>query len=387
MEERQRMLDERAQREADIRIALLGEQRADMVRGRERDQAVDIMSAGPGAVLDPAAAETARKFFPSRVTPGNEFETEALPGMIPGTMTQPGAKIIPTFLEQAQMDTQAQQKTLGGLQIADLQANQADRGKRDAARAFVASDKFLAAPPESKQRAWAEAGYDGEAPLSFNDRKIFLDYQHEKEMEKVRAQIAGQKEVAQLRTGLTPQRKLSMGLQLRKQYDKETASAQELNKQFGRMTAGIDAIIQNNAWNPGSQSILVTFQKILDEDSVVRESEYARSEQGLALKDRLRGLMLRMGEGGPGVPKEQLQEFVAVAEAFVRGAYESAMEKKSMFEGFAQDYQLDPRLITGGINIGGGQPGGGVQPPPAAPVQPTNPPPAGGGKFTVIGVQ
>lgn len=69
-------------------------------------------------------------------------------------------------------------------------------------------------------------------------------------------------------------------------------------------------------YNAAAQSILVTFQKILDPTSVVRESEYMRTPAGLAIASRLRGIIEGFRLGGAGVPVNELESFVSMAEAF-----------------------------------------------------------------------
>ena len=70
----------------------------------------------------------------------------------------------------------------------------------------------------------------------------------------------------------------------------------------------------------GSQAVLVTFQKILDPTSVVRESEYARSAAGQSLLSRIQGYYDRLAMGGAGVPVEELEKFAQLADEFVKNA-------------------------------------------------------------------
>jgi hypothetical protein len=63
--------------------------------------------------------------------------------------------------------------------------------------------------------------------------------------------------------------------------------------------------------------VLITFQKILDPTSVVRESEYARSADGVALTARMEGYMERLAKGGAGVPKADLKAMYETAQAFL----------------------------------------------------------------------
>ena len=59
-------------------------------------------------------------------------------------------------------------------------------------------------------------------------------------------------------------------------------------------------------------------KKILDELSVVRESEYARSPSGLSLFSKLQGTYDKIVTGGAGVPVADLEQFVELARQFAK---------------------------------------------------------------------
>lgn len=90
----------------------------------------------------------------------------------------------------------------------------------------------------------------------------------------------------------------------------------------------------------------MTFQKILDPTSVVRESEYARSASGLSLLARLEGLWMRIGKGGAGVSIPDLQQFVDLAGQFTANQKRFANESKQQIDSIAREYGLKPELIT-----------------------------------------
>jgi hypothetical protein len=108
-------------------------------------------------------------------------------------------------------------------------------------------------------------------------------------------------------------------------WTKATAQPQELRRQYGLMQNGLARYTADPIG--ASQAVLVTFQKMLDPTSVVRESEYARSTQGLSLVNWLRGKYAQYiglvdadtGQwvsGGVGVPQEVLAEIAKTAETF-----------------------------------------------------------------------
>ena len=68
--------------------------------------------------------------------------------------------------------------------------------------------------------------------------------------------------------------------------------------------------------NAASQGVLVSFQKLLDPTSVVRESEYARSANGLSAMERIEGFATKIRQGGAGLTAEGLAEFVELGQLF-----------------------------------------------------------------------
>ena len=96
----------------------------------------------------------------------------------------------------------------------------------------------------------------------------------------------------------------------------ERDSAREMQQQFAIMEAGLASFRSGNR-PAGAQAVLVTFQKILDPESVVRESEYARSAAGLSALGRFRGFVEQLTAGGAGVPEDELAKFVDTAKDFL----------------------------------------------------------------------
>jgi len=101
--------------------------------------------------------------------------------------------------------------------------------------------------------------------------------------------------------------------------------------------------------NAPSQAILVTFQKILDPTSVVRESEYARSEAGTSLSQRIEGRISTWVRGGANVTVKELEEVVVLAREFVRLSANSLQGKLEPIRAQVTDLNLDPSQIFGEV--------------------------------------
>lgn len=156
-------------------------------------------------------------------------------------------------------------------------------------------------------------------------------------------------------------------------WQKIQAPTREMQRQFQLMQTGLKRFNEGDKIG-GSQAVLVTFQKILDPTSVVRESEYARSGEGLSLANRLEGYIQRLKEGGAGVPPAELAAMVETGRQFLAGLQTWNDAERARIEGTAKGYGIDPGQVfatPSGIGTTPPPPGGGTAPAPG-----TAPPPA-----------
>lgn len=150
---------------------------------------------------------------------------------------------------------------------------------------------------------------------------------------------------ASAKATLTPNEALRTTRSLRNDFLRETKSAQEVERQLAAMEDSLRAV-KSGAAAPGSQGVLVTFQKILDPISVVRESEYARSAAGLSLWSRLQGQWMVIQEGGAKVPVHELEKFVALAREWAKNQRAFTKETQRQIDGIADEYGLRKEFIT-----------------------------------------
>jgi hypothetical protein len=356
---RQKELDLQNQKMQNLQLAI-------MQRDAERKEAEDLFAAGPGSRLTPEQVEKAEKLgFGHRVGPAMQDVREIDPNVVvPIQVQAKGGQVLPTFEQSRQIEADKRASEMHGVQFGDLQAQAQERTKQQGLRTLISQPDFWQQPTEKRQVIWSQAGYSGQAPLSWNEMQDRLNYEHKLEMEKINAQIKGQKDVANLRgSRMTPNQLFNTEMRMRTEFNKETEFARKVKQQFGLMEAGAKAVMEGKG-AAGSQAVLVTFQKILDPESVVRESEYARSMYGQPLVAALRGQWERATQGGAGVDKVELQKYVDLARQFVQEQEAFLSLKRKDFSDWAQDYGIDPQRVLGS----GYQPG---QPGPI----PTNPPP------------
>jgi hypothetical protein len=152
--------------------------------------------------------------------------------------------------------------------------------------------------------------------------------------------------MAAARGQITPATENSILGRLTTQADKVTGPYRELKRQHNLMSAGMQAALAGNQ-NFGGQAIINTFNKILDPLSVVRESEYARTQEGLAVLTRLEGLVQKWKDGGTGVPVAELQKMYDLATTAVKGYERLLAPQLRRTAAQAEQQKQDPKLIIG----------------------------------------
>lgn len=149
-------------------------------------------------------------------------------------------------------------------------------------------------------------------------------------------------------SGLTPGQELAAINTLGRSYQTNTKASRMVDQQFKLMESAWNRFATGKAkdLNAVSQAILVTFQKVLDPESVVRESEYARSPSGQSMIANLEGRFRRIQEGGPGVTPDSLKEFVETARLFHKRALSTMTAEQARVKKIAERYQLPQDLIV-----------------------------------------
>lgn len=170
----------------------------------------------------------------------------------------------------------------------------------------------------------------------------------------------------------TPQRFRAVS-DLQTTWRKIEAPHREMERQVQLMETGLSRYPQDRIG--GSQAVLVTFQKVLDPTSVVRESEYDRSSAALSIKQRMQGMYDRyIGQfdpatgkwvgGGAGIPESELREMVETARQFMQGLEGWNANERALLERTATEFQIRPDLVFGTSAAGGSV---GTPPPRSAP--------------------
>jgi hypothetical protein len=120
-------------------------------------------------------------------------------------------------------------------------------------------------------------------------------------------------------------------------------------------TAQMDALLSsakdgeldlNNALD---QALISTFNKITDPTSVVRESEFARTEQNLPMLNRIIGSLAKFKQGGPGLTAEDRRDLVVAAKIIANESGKSFNSSIDRLSERATAFGVDPKTVTTGV--------------------------------------
>lgn len=120
-------------------------------------------------------------------------------------------------------------------------------------------------------------------------------------------------------------------MSLRKEYNAlPTIKAyQELGRQRTVMESTYDEYLKNknkSSLQAMDQAIIMTYNKIMDPTSVVRESEYARTPEGLSLMNRMSAYGDKIKRGGAGLTDEERRRIIEMAKAIHAGVEKNAID-------------------------------------------------------------
>ena len=142
--------------------------------------------------------------------------------------------------------------------------------------------------------------------------------------------------------------RLAMARQLSSDWMITAKPMQALLESRDRMDIGL-AQAEAGDLLSGSQAILITFNKMLDPTSVVRESEYARSASGQSALETLKGYKDKILKGGAGVTLSELRSYKRFADEVVAKALESTIGPERLrISRLAERFGVDPDLIFSG---------------------------------------
>lgn len=160
---------------------------------------------------------------------------------------------------------------------------------------------------------------------------------------------------------------------LRKEFNQH-----QVVKDFREVTgkySNMEQAIKEAASNPSSmvavdQALITMFNKMLDPQSVVRESEYARTPEDIGLFNRLVGKVEKLRSGGAGLTDEERNALVRMARRFYEVSQAKYTETKDFYGEIAAQNGIEPNRVIqtiSGVGSGTGNATGGASLPGALP--------------------
>ena len=132
----------------------------------------------------------------------------------------------------------------------------------------------------------------------------------------------------------------------------ETKSFNEIRGRVGQMDELLNkakdgALDGNNALD---QALITTFNKINDPGSVVRESEYARTQADLSAVNRILGALGKFQEGGAGLTAADRKDLVTAAKIIANERGRMFNDSISGLEKRASAFGVKPETVLSGID-------------------------------------
>lgn len=147
--------------------------------------------------------------------------------------------------------------------------------------------------------------------------------------------------------------KLQIGTTLRKEFQASDAfkNFQTIRRSEQQMKMAYQMSLSKNEASriASDQALGVLFQKMLDPTSVVRESEYARTAEGVSAFNRIRSFLPKLQKGGLGIADEDRKALYDMANKFLDVAKTTLNESIDRYTQLAKLYKIRPELIFGGI--------------------------------------
>ena len=118
---------------------------------------------------------------------------------------------------------------------------------------------------------------------------------------------------------------------------------------------GMEEILKNSVGKTGrnnvatDQALITMYNKMTDPNSVVRESEYARTPQNLPLFHRIEGMMQKVSQGGAGLTDDDRKAIVQGAKILQKARGATYNDTYKGYADLSSEYDLNQNLVTRGM--------------------------------------
>jgi len=146
---------------------------------------------------------------------------------------------------------------------------------------------------------------------------------------------------------------LTMASQLRQEFINrpEIKEFVTINTQVKAMDSLLNNAIGGDIKNKVAldQALITMYNKLTDPQSVVRESEYARTPENLPFYNRFFGAFNKLEKGGAGMTDDDRKALVWGAKLIANERGQIFNERSQYYGNLAQKANIDPELVIGGI--------------------------------------
>jgi len=136
----------------------------------------------------------------------------------------------------------------------------------------------------------------------------------------------------------------AMALVAKFDADKNIKDYKEMRQKYESMAEVYKNVPIRKMYSTTDQAMITLFNKLTDVDSVVRESEYARTAEGLPLSQRLNALLRKWSKGGA-ITNEGLEDIMQTATLLVKGSQKSANRRLRTFKGRANIWSIEESIF------------------------------------------
>jgi len=145
------------------------------------------------------------------------------------------------------------------------------------------------------------------------------------------------KDESALRKEFTSHPEVENYMKIEEQYQRAGVAIQEARDGVGSMNA-VD------------QSLIQLLNRMLDPSSVVRESEYARTPEGMSYINKASGYLQRISQGGAGLNNSEREALYEMIDKFHDISVDTYNKQVDQYSNIAKDYGMDPKRV---LRLGG----------------------------------
>lgn len=136
---------------------------------------------------------------------------------------------------------------------------------------------------------------------------------------------------------------------LRKEFNSmdDVTNFLKVRTQYQDMYSALKVGKETGNYLPVDQTLITTFNKILDPQSVVRESEYARTPENMSLINRLYGNMQSYVSGGAKLTDNDRQALVRMVKEVTQNRQNAYLSQRDNYGSIATQSRLPKEIVLG----------------------------------------